>query len=234
MIGNGMGTRIGRFEVDFVLNCAGVENSISVQINPSGRAIFSGNQTTDTGNITFASGVPYPGPSGVVRHRCLAACLQVMWPGSEQNRRGIIALGNIAAGNVPVTGATTPSEIRSAMPFVSRMPDQLVGIKWRPNESDLEWHDQSFSRDTVLVASISGLLSGDAVRVRYVAVHELDESGAAGLGQIASAYPPQVQDNAQDLWSKALRFLDSTGNWLLDNASAIGHVGSNAIHLLTM
>lgn len=237
MIGNGSGTNIARFETDFTVLTGVSDTTINLAVSPMQQAIWQGTTTTDIVNITWASSNPFPGAARIAnaaKIRPLACCLQMSWVGAEQSRQGVVAMGNgIMKGASPASGTITPAELRSAMPYVFRMPDQQVGIKWRPTETDLEWRPAgtSNSRETVLWASVGGIPASTAVRFRITVVLEWEDDIAVGSGAIIQQYPRNSSDG-QDVWQKAMTLLDKTGHWLLDNGAALGHTVANVFNLL--
>lgn len=237
MVADGYGTNVQRFSYDFAVLTGATDTSMTLCISPSNLFIKHGFQSSDTANITFSSAYPFPG-SGVIsanarRYRCLAACAQITWVGAEQSRQGILAMGNAPDYASSTTGAT-PSEVRSSLGYVTRIPDQTVGIKWRPSEFDLDWtiNNNATSNRNAIWLQAAGLPVSTTMRIRVVAVMEWDVDVGLNTGVPIPQYPPATQSNPNTL-ERALSWLDKQGHWLLDNGKAIGHVVAAGVQLLT-
>lgn len=239
MLANGVGTHVQRFEYDFNIALGATSTSVSVCVNPARLSIHHGFSDSDSTNITFTSAYPFPG-SGVInaqatKYRCLAACTTVMWSGKETDRQGFVALGNATGGQV-LAAQCTPAEIRSSMGYVARFPDQAVGIKYRPNEADLDMvttQDNTLN-STAMWVQASGLAGNTLVRIKVVAVMEWEASLNFGLGTPIPQYAPIEQTDSSDRFIRAMNWLDKTGHWLLENGAAIGHAAYNVAGYLTM
>lgn len=131
--------------------------------------------------------------------RCVSACMQVSWPGSEFNRQGFITLGQtsgaviaeaaVAYGNTPVTS----SSLRPLCHLRTRVPETMAEVKWRPTLSDAQWHDPlvtatygKVNEAGALLATFSNLPldaagNGIGVRVRFIVTYEWIPRGAQGL-----------------------------------------------------
>lgn len=231
MLADGMGFQVQRFETDFVHDIA-TNTNVTFAICPSAMAIRNSGTISDTTNLTWGSSYAFPG-SGVIsaqanRFRCLAACVQVTWAGTEANRQGIVAMGNLATAVSWATTVTT-NEIRTSLPYVVRTPDQTVGMKWRPTDTDVDMQlgSANSQQGNAIYLQVSGVPNNTQVRIRVVAVMEWEPNAVAGIGIPVQQYaPPGVEDN--DRFTRVLAWLDKSGHWLLDNAAAIGHFASGA------
>lgn len=236
MIGNGQGSYIGRFTTDFTTTSGATQVATVVCVCPTGNVIYHAHTDSGTANLTFGSAFPFPGSaktSTASRFRVLSACAEVMWTGSELNRAGHVAMGNapLGAGGSPSTSLTA-DEIRTGLPYIVKLPDAAVGIKWRPNERDLEWQTPATeSTETALWLQVAGHPVSTQLRWRVTAVVEWDDPIQLGSGVTHNQYAPP-SSGTTDVWSRALSFLDKTGHWLLTNAEAIGHKSVEVAKLL--
>lgn len=235
MVADGYGTNAARFCGDYVLVTGAGESSINVCLVPSQMAFWQANGTTDTTNLTWTSPFTFPGAASMAnaaRVRCLAACLQVSWVGTEQSRIGYLALGN-APRHAAASGNTTPAELRTSLPYGTRLPNDSVGIKWRPSDTDLAFSTAGTDNAlaSAVYAQVSGLLPSSSIRVRVVVVMEWENGASFGIGTPIPQYPPADQGDG-DRFIRAMQWLDRTGHWLLDNGAAFGHAASAAIKLL--
>lgn len=232
MLSNGTTGNIQRFETDFLILTGATETAINICASPVGNVVRHAFSSSDTTDLSWSSAYTFPG-SGVIstsaRYRPLAACLQVYWVGSEQSRQGIVALGNANSGY----NGTTSKEIRSALPYVGRMPDQHVGIKWRPTAEDLEFKNvgSTNTSSTSMWAQMSGLPVSTYMRIRIVCVYEWEVDMSLSAGIVIPQYSADAS-NGVSLYEKAIAWLDKSGHWLLDNAEAIGQTAFHAGQLL--
>lgn len=113
--------------------------------------------------------------------RCVAACMQVFWAGTELNRQGFVAGGCLAGGIFTDASAAvlSPDNVRPLLPNRARMPDGCFEIRWAPAAGDTLWVDPSeastvganINNKTCLGLAVSGI-AGVGVRIRLVAVYE--------------------------------------------------------------
>lgn len=235
MVADGFGTSAQRFVGDYLIVTGATESSINLCVVPSQMTIYTANSIGDNTNLTWTSGYTFPGAAVLAtagRARCIAACIQASWHGSEQSRHGLLAMGNaprLAAANAN----TTPGELRASMPYVVRMPGETVGIKWRPNENDLSF--STVGADNALASALyvqaSALSANTAIRFRVVVVMEWEAHPSLSSGTPIPQYPPKEQGDG-DRFIRAMQWLDKTGHWLLDNGAAVGHAASAALQLL--
>lgn len=227
MTGNGSGTNVQRFVSDFLAQSGATGTATTLCVIPTSGAIYHGFSSAGGANITFISGFTFPGSAKIgsaSKWRVLSCCVEVMWTGSELNRQGHVAMGNVplGAGGSPPTGLT-PDELRGAMPYIAKLPDSAIGIKWRPNELDLAWRPSSGTgNETAIYLQVAGHPVNNDLRVRVTSVIEWEDNIQFGGGQVTTAYPTQAKD-AQDIWAKSIALLDKSGHWLLTNAEALGH-----------
>lgn len=231
MLSNGSLGNIQRFETDFLIATGATETAINIVASPVGAYIRHAFSSSDTTDLTWTSAYTFPGASAVItaaRFRPLAACLQVYWVGSEQARQGVVALGNANSG----FAGTTSKEIRSALPYVGRVPDQHVGIKWRPTAEDLEFKNAAAPDSTTgMWCQISGLPVSTSMRIRIICVYEWEVSMSLSSGVVIPQYSADT-GSGTSVYEKAIAWLDKSGHWLLDNAEAIGQTAFNASQLL--
>jgi len=158
--------------------------------------------------------------------RCVAACAQVSWPGSELNRQGVISLAQVPAATLvtSVGGLYSIQQLRAASPYVERMPESMAEVKWRPGDRDNQFTPVNLNpgnadvegRNSLLITA-SGLPVSTGIRVRLVAVYEVQFT--ASSGQIFTMVPqagPSSKYSANDIFS----FLDRAGNWAYNLATS--------------
>lgn len=125
--------------------------------------------------------------------RCVAACMQVYWPGSELNRQGFVSVFRGSADDVrPFATDVSVANLRAASPYVCRIPQDKLEVKWQPDQADTRF----VSTTPTVGANVSHIQSGPAaigvtwaglpadtgVRIRLVAVYEWQPRTNAASG----------------------------------------------------
>jgi hypothetical protein len=203
------GTIVVRLESDAILfNGAGQTAGAFYWIPGAARA-FANAATTDSASFTFPlPNYPVPGATYIGNYasaRAISACVQVMYPGSELNRSGVISVGVVGAGALtnilPVSfggagGNTTVGNLRTMCQHVYRTPHDVREIRFRPGAGDEQPTDlpgltatpaslpvAARGRNAFLVTA-SGLPDAVGVRLRCVCIYEL--TPVTGLGMVSS------------------------------------------------
>lgn len=232
--GDGSGGVVSRFERDILINNSATDVGAALVFIP-GLAQVQGSSapiTNDTGTIAFVSigTTDMPGnnflTSNAGQFRCLAACIQVYWPGTELNRSGIISMGQFPA-DIVTDAVVGTSDIRTASPYVERMPDGMSELKWRPTAYETTWQrvgnvqDTSTDWDkyTALAVSATGIPVSTGIRVRMVAVYEWIPRPGTASG-LTTIHRTTVKTGSL---SNILSALDRTGDWMYNGAMKAGH-----------
>lgn len=134
--------------------------------------------------------------------KCVAACAQIMFPGTELQRSGVVGMGVVPVATLtnvtPVAygGAalnTTAANVRTLCQIVQRTPDMTQEVRWRPGQGDEEDVDLSALNTTTsnfvtqargrnaIVISAAGLPATVGVRIRTVAIYEITPKSGFGL-----------------------------------------------------
>jgi hypothetical protein len=192
--------------------------------------------TDGTGAVFAENSVTAPGQSFIAANassaRCIAACAQVMFPGTELNRSGVVGLGVVPASAVtnalPAArggqgSSTTTQFTRQLCQMTERMPDTMSEIIWRPGQSDGDLIDyvalnqaagetaQEFSGHNGILISIAGIPPLTGVRIRTVGIFEYTPK--LGIGNIATVETSSSSNTLNDV----LRFLDNGNpNWFIN------------------
>jgi hypothetical protein len=192
--------------------------------------------TTDTVSSPGSSLTPSPGNAllltGATAYRCLSACLQISYPGSELTRAGVVSVGYSSGSNLidllPVANggngfSSTTVGIRNACFHSERTPSSYVEIKWKPSQGDLTFQPVSNRTDnvagavadqTAIIAGFSGLPAATGIRTRFVAVYEWIP-GDNQDGIVATSGPSVGSRNTIN---EVMAYLDSLGNWFIKSA----------------
>lgn len=145
--------------------------------------------TTDTGALTQrftnadAPGFTYLSNTAT-NYRCLAACAQISYIGSEVNRAGMIGSG-IGTG---ARNYTNVNQLYSTSMDRSRVPDQKLDVVWEPSDGDLTYTPVTATAQTLTVRATKNaiLLSGVAVpnntiSIRMVVVYQWTPQSDDGM-----------------------------------------------------
>lgn len=216
-VGPGQGGFLARVETDFLLGNGATDTAGFFRWAPGAICLGTSGDAglawsvgvNDTTSLTAGGGnanlyVPgYQYLTGNARSaRCVAACIQVYWPGTELNRQGIIS-GVVAPSEtialLPTATAITVASVRAGSGFTQRMPTEKMEIRWSPSPSDLLYEATNATAagttgHNALIISWAGLPVATGVRIRCVAVYEwlpqmvngFITSADAGVGAPAS------------------------------------------------
>lgn len=247
--GNG-GTVLVRFENDQVV-ANGATEVAAFGVWAPGFGLSTTNvtaQTSDTlGSLLTPSTLVAPGDTFLKNNgnavRCVAACLQISYPGSELNRAGIVGIGvapaDTAILNLPTAAGggninATAQGYRVASQHVERMPQSIVECKWFPGEADQTAYSYPYPTAyapglqgrNAIIWSASGFPVSTGVRIRMVAVYEINLFSNAGIPSVQAIAPPVSAFQT----SHVLRYLASKDpQWYLDTAGKVARVIGNVI-----
>jgi hypothetical protein len=243
------GSVLMRFETDNLYYTGATETAGMFLVCPGALQGFTNNvpQTSDVlGSPLGAFLTQVPGYTFIHGNansfRAVAGCMQIMYPGTELNRSGIVGVGitdgavfsrNIATANGGGNINTSAGEMRTMCQHVERMPTGVVEIKWFPGNkdqqsestqgNDLNSTDEISGRN-VMFASVSGFPVSTGVRIRIVCVYEI--SFGSGAGQVAGAHsPPSINTPAQII--RAMTSRDPL--WYIESAVKAGKAIGTAI-----
>lgn len=161
--------------------------------------------------------------------RCVSACVQVSYPGTELNRSGVIAMGQGTYDSIAAT-PKSPSQLRTLAERVRRMPDGMVEMRLVPNISSQEYIDPSSTNvgqinpDMPLIFwSAFGIPVNTGIRVRLVAVYEWIPNAGVGLTN-----PSALETtNSANTLNHVLSTLKSYGDWAASGFTEAAHAASS-------
>lgn len=226
LAGNSSGSLISRFEQDFIFKANANSTAAVLAFFPGLNQTVSNSADWPT-DLTFSilsfSGLG-PGNTFLQQNaasvRCVAACLQVTFPGTELNRSGVIGLGVVEGGLIQqVTdaaqggsgGTICAAYARQACQHTERMPQNMAEITWFPGSQDeIATYTSNatnvaisnvgpFQGRNALLMSASGFPVNVGVRVRMVAVYEW--TPLSNKGMINTLEPSTSRNNVQDVLS---------------------------------
>lgn len=238
--GDGGGGFVSRFESDIIINNTLLQTCAALAFVPGEPKVFTSgtNLTIEDQVITWSDGSAFTPGFGFLnanasQFRCLAACIQVYWPGTELNRQGIVSVGQASGEAVLTDGVLTPRELRIASTYVERTPAGMMELKWRPSEYDTMWSEFNTEREGVIPALVgkksaifvsgAGLPTDVGLRVRIVAVYEWKPKMSIGSGLVVPTGYGQVK---QGSLQGTLAWLDSLGDWMYSSAHTVGVTAS--------
>jgi hypothetical protein len=232
--GDGQGGIVSRFEGDFVINGGGTETAAFLAFVPGVNQYYTSGGLLLADNTAFtlttSNAFNYLANTGNIgSYRCLSACVQVFWPGTENNRAGVISLGQFNLGDI-TAGAINTGYVRTGSQYIERTPNTMSELKWTPTQQDMSWNEIN-ANDTVtpalsqkhgaLVISGAGLTIGTGLRVRIVGVYEWKPAISSGLGNQVKI--PRSKNSLTDV----LRWLEGTGYSVYNGAIQAANTASS-------
>lgn len=241
--GDGNGGMVCRFEKEYVINNSATDTCSVFAFSPMAGLVAW--QTTpivaDTDTITlFASTTSslHPGHTFLAANagwqRCIAACVQVYYPGSELSRAGVVSLGRYPAEVINDTTSSV-SALRTQANYVLRTPADMAEIVWRPTEADLLGREPFQSaaittgnmvgtNNTCIVVTGAGLPVNTGLRIRVVAVYEWQPDPLSGFKATITRNPNPVR------LADVLARLDAAGDWMAGTAKGAGRAIASLAH----
>lgn len=239
--GDGSGGIVARYERDIIINNTATDVAAAFIWSPAllNAQVSSVPITNDSAAITFIpiSTPDIPALSFMTTNaghcRCLAACVQVYWPGTELNRSGIVSVGQFPS-DIVTDAVVSTADLRTASPYVERMPAGMVELKWRPTAYETTWQRPGVIAETAtewdkftsLVVSAAGIPVSTGIRVRMVGVYEWVPRPGTGSG-LTTIHRTTVKTGSL---SSILGALDRTGDWMYNGAMKAGHALSSLAH----
>lgn len=222
--GDDNGGIITRFENDFVASGGSTDFNAYAAWVPGDNDVFlsAGAIASDTSNFTPVSVLNGPGIGFLTaqssQYRCIAASMQIFYPGSELSRSGLVAIGQVPRA-VAANGPTTTAALRVALQNVVRMPSGMVEVKWRPNDYDVLWTetgvaDPSAAKHTALTFCAAGIPANTGVRIRLVGVYQWLPKAGEGI-----VTPLLSGNSTRNSYADIVRAADATGNWMFSTTS---------------
>lgn len=233
-----------RFETDNILFNGATDTAALLHWAPGGMGttgtqgnhLLVGTSATTGGAITPAvlSNSVSPGTifltGNAASVRCVAACMQVYWPGSESNRAGLVYTG-ISNGATVVAGqATSADGVSQLTQFVDRAPTNFIEIKWRPSDGDQLMIPPStntvlseLARKNAITMAVKGIPVSTGLRVRLVVVYEWTPLAGDGI-----VNPVMSRSLSNNTLSQVVSYLDRMypGWWHRLGSAAVNYVAA--------
>lgn len=136
--------------------------------------------------------------SNAAVYRPVAACIEVMWNGTEAARAGQVSGGVVAAGSL-YRQTASPDGVSILVPNTDRTPVNHLEYIWYPSAADEIWTDPSTQigdqqvdrRNALAIAWTNigdGVTASPGFRIKATCVYEYKPRVAIGI----TAPPPQV------------------------------------------
>jgi hypothetical protein len=188
-----------RFETDFIVNAQAADTGAFIAFTPG----ILGTAATTYGTVMGATGtilsdsatiVPQALPTrqpgvgltaSMAAARCVSACIQVSFMGSELQRAGICSVGQLTYQDL--NGTFSLATLRSLSETVVKIPDGELELKLRPTAESETFYpvnavaNTNLAAQPTLVATMSGIPGSAGMRVRVVAVYEWLPQNSSGV-----------------------------------------------------
>jgi len=236
------GAIVARLEADAIV-AAGASDTAGFAVwIPNLGLAFGAAATNDAVAITGAAINQIAAGSGFLAtnsssQRCVAGCLQMMYPGAENTRSGIVFFGVVPSTTIQAflpasfggaAGSTSVASLRVLCQFFQRTPLDVVETKFRPGQADGQMTGglsginagvlNARGTNAILV-TWSGLPVNTGIRLRTVAAYEYEPN--AGNGLAASVQVPASANSTNDV----LRYLDSVDpSWWTTAGNVAGYM----------
>lgn len=219
--GTGAGFLI-RSERSIDVNWGTNERSGCVHWVPSA---FAGDATTgELGNLYYSSAtaanVALPMTAGAgspagnfllntaTTARAVAACMQLIYAGSELNRSGFIYMGHTDGLYAYPGQGKSADDYTQALPEFSRTPNDMCESIWRPTEGDWPFTNVAGAVNAsgrgALTTSWTGVVG--LIRIRLVCVYEFKVNLSSGL--IDDGIGRNVTKSS---WNDVFNYIEKTG-----------------------
>lgn len=220
--GDGSGGFLSRFEADYIIGNDAADRGTYISFVPSNSIVYTAPVGAVTGDTVVTTPILGLAPANAFlaanadQFRCVAACMQLYWPGTELNRAGIVGAGQLAAGTFGTSVNT--AALRTNLQHVERMPEDMVELVWRPNDYDLNWNNtdtlDNIGKRSSMTYSVAGIPGGVGVRVRIVGVYEWIPVLQQGM-----VAPTRDSNPSSNTFTDVLNYADSLGQWMFHSSS---------------
>lgn len=185
--------------------------------------------------------------------RCIAACLEITYPGAELNRAGRVHYGHGNGGVLDIGVAIATNAITPMLEMMERTPAGKIEILWKPGQADGLFRDpntaasiQDRERRASITVAWAGLplvgavgSAGVGLTFKQTAVYEYQPIRNIGVSipNMARTTTNSLGDVMRALQARGERFLSSTVAQMVSNvafaatSSAMGNINSRSQRL---
>lgn len=145
--------------------------------------------------------------------RCVAACMKVVYSGTEQNRSGRFHWGHTQAGAIDTGDLVSVDQLAPNLQHFSRTPNDKIEIVWKPGVADQEMNDPSAAsnpvvrdRKSAITMAFAGVGNTIGVTVQCTAIYEWVPRVATGFATNATG-----KNTSRNTLDDVLDYLQSIG-----------------------
>lgn len=182
----GLGATVVNVGVHWTPGAIGSGNTEYLYAENNGDAIIPNPSAYTPGKAFLAANA-----TGV---RCVAACMQVTYLGTELNRAGTFTIGRTQGSLIDPLVTYSYAGIETALEHFTRTPDKTIELRWVPANMDQSFTDpnvatptQERDRKSALTFLAQGLTATSGIRVRTVAIYEYQPLVGTGITTPSSA-----------------------------------------------
>jgi len=148
--------------------------------------------------------------------RCVAACIDISWAGTELNRQGFVEFGNVNAGYASNGSIITAFQAGNNLERGQRIGEGDATVVWRPATGDQMYTElqtgasSTYARNNALMVVLRNLpAGGSGVQFRLTAVYEYQPSVALGVNT-----PMSSRNASANTLDQVINYLDGVGDWV--------------------
>lgn len=174
--------------IHFTPGAISADNTDLIVYSGAGAALAATAQGALLGGRSFLSG----NASAV---RCVAACVNVVYSGSEVDRSGRIHYGLTNGSLVDAGQTVAPGDVFASMENMMRTPTNIIEVAWKPNDWDSNFVDPTASMSALhkdKASSITigwvGLKASVPMTFRITAVYEWQPRIATGISMVTNSH----------------------------------------------
>lgn len=195
-------------------------NCMQMTFQPGLNAIYLG-QTNGAGTVGLVS-TPQVAFSDLTNYdsaRPVAACLRVMYTGTEANRAGLIGLSAGPSNLVDPSTNVSSNQVMSRLQRVDRIGEVIHEVKWVPQPADMDFSKFDVASYNTAAANQWGSLTavtaevGQLIQVELTTVYEVVPSNQ---NLLVSQIPPK----SRNTMGEVIGALGDTAKWVFSDVVA--------------
>lgn len=157
--------------------------------------------------------------------RCVAACMRIVYPGTEANRAGRLHYGHTLAAYMDAGDTRTANEIAVGLQSYTRTPPEAVEVVWKPSAADQEFCDPSIGANGVVrdrrssvTAAWAGIPVSTGMTFYLTAIYEWLPRPGVGIST-----NPTGKNPSRNTLDNVIDFIQEKGyTWSTHTAGAMG------------
>lgn len=169
--------------------------------------------------------------------RCVAACVRIVYPGTESARSGRIHYGHTTASTIDAGDSVVPDQVSQVLQHYTRTPPEAIEVVWRPGFADQEFNDPTEAasaslrdRKTAITVVWAGFPPAVGLTFYFTAIYEWTPKIGQGISNNVTGKNP-----SKNTLDEVIDAVQSTGyKWVGHAAGNAGMgVGAGAVTALT-